>query len=70
LVYLKMDRWSEAITSYNAALRIEPRLASALYGRGVAKMKQGSVADGKADISAADKIESKIASQFARYGVK
>ena len=65
-----MGRWSEAVTSYNAALRLESRLASSLYGRGLAKTKLGNVADGKIDISAADKIEPKIASHFARYGVK
>ena len=54
----------------STALRLDPRLASSLYGRGLAKLKKGDTADGDADISAAKAIEAKIVEEFARYGVQ
>jgi len=45
-------------------------LASALYGRGLAKLKQGDTAGGDADISAAQTIQGDIGDDFTRYGVR
>ena len=41
LIYLKMGQFDSAIQDYNSALRIEPKMASALYGRGLARLKKG-----------------------------
>ena len=41
LIYLKMGRFDSAIEDYSSALRIEPKLASAFYGRGLARIKKG-----------------------------
>ena len=57
LIHLKMGQFDTAIDDYNSALRSEPKLASALYGRGLAKLKNGDVAGSKADISAAKTIQ-------------
>ena len=38
LIYLKMGQFNSAIQDYNSALRIEPKMASALYGRGLARL--------------------------------
>jgi tetratricopeptide (TPR) repeat protein len=65
-----MGQWDSAIADYSSALRLDPRLASSLYGRGLAKLKKGGTADGDADISAAKAIEAKIVEEFARYGVQ
>ena len=45
--YLRLDQFDSAIADYNAALKIDPKLASALYGRGLAKQKKGDSAGGK-----------------------
>jgi hypothetical protein len=45
-------------------------LASALYGRGLAKFKKGDKPGSDADISAAKKIQTKIDADFTRYGVQ
>ncbi|MGB9019505.1 MAG: tetratricopeptide repeat protein [Pseudolabrys sp.] len=37
LIYLKMGRFDSAIEDYSSALRIEPKLASAFYGRRIKK---------------------------------
>ena len=46
LVYLKMGQFDLAISDYSSALRIEPKMASALYGRGLARIKKGDTAGG------------------------
>jgi hypothetical protein len=65
-----MGQWNAAIADYNSALRLEPRLASALYGRGLAKLKSGEAIAADADIKAAIAIKSNIVADFARYGIK
>ena len=70
LTYLKMGQWDSAIEDYNEALRIDPKLASSLYGRGLAKLKTGDTTGGNTDIAAAKAIEANIVGDFARYGVR
>jgi hypothetical protein len=67
---MKMGQFDTAIGDYDSALRFEPKLASALYGRGVAKLKRGDKIGSDTDISAAKTIQAKIADEFARYGVQ
>jgi hypothetical protein len=43
---------------------------SALYGRGLAKLKKGDKVGSDADISAAKTIEAKIGDDFKRFGVQ
>jgi tetratricopeptide (TPR) repeat protein len=58
----------QAIADYDAALKLNPRLAPALYGRGVAEIKRGNPA-GTADIAAAKAIQPNIAAAMAALGV-
>ena len=51
LAYLKKGQWDAAIADYNAALRLNPKLASSLYGRGLAKLKNGDTNGGNADMA-------------------
>ena len=55
---------------YNAALRLNPKHASALFGRGKARLRNGDTAGGNADIAAAKAINRDIAEEFAGYGIK
>jgi tetratricopeptide (TPR) repeat protein len=68
-VKLRLGRTEEAIADFTAAIDRNPKLASALYGRGVARLKTDAAA-GNADISAAKAIQPDIATTFLRYGVK
>ena len=70
LIYLKMGQFDSAISDYSSALRIEPKMASALYGRGLARIKKGDTAGGTADVEAAKKLETKVADDFSSYGVR
>jgi tetratricopeptide (TPR) repeat protein len=69
LVYLKLGQWESAIADYSSALRFDAK-ASALYGRGFAKLKKGDTGGGNADIAAAKAIEANIVGRFAQYGVR
>jgi formylglycine-generating enzyme len=63
--YLKFERFDDAITDYNSALRIEPKSAASLYGRGIAKWKKGDKSSGDDDTEAAKEIKPSIAQEFA-----
>jgi hypothetical protein len=45
-------------------------MASALYGRGLARLKKGDTAGGNADVAAAKQVEAKIADDFSHYGIR
>jgi Flp pilus assembly protein TadD len=70
LIRLKMGQADAAIDDFSSALRVDPKLASALYGRGLARLKNGDKAGADADISAAKTIQAGIDDDFARYGVR
>src|SRR5262245_24543278 len=69
-VNLKMGQPSNAIADYDAALHINPKHASSLYGRGIAKLRIGNTVAGNGDIAAAKLIQSNIAEEFERYGIR
>jgi tetratricopeptide (TPR) repeat protein len=68
--YLRLGKLDEALADYNAALKINPRLASALYGRGLTKQKKGDSSGGQIDMASANLVQSDIADEFAGYGIK
>jgi tetratricopeptide (TPR) repeat protein len=68
--YLRLNDLDHAIADYDAALKLNPKRAASLYGRGLAKLKKDDAAGGNADVAAAKAIQSDIAEEFARYGVK
>ena len=70
LTYLKLRQWKSAVGDYSSALQLDPKLVSSLYGRGLAKVRSGDQAGGKADIAAATSMEADIERVFAGYGVK
>src|SRR6478752_1555275 len=49
-VFLKMSRFDAAVSDYDAALQINPKGAFALYGRGLARLKNDDAA-GESDIA-------------------
>jgi lipoprotein NlpI len=65
-----MGQLDAAIDDFDSALRFDPTLASALYGRGLAKFRKGDKAGSDTDISAAKTIQARIGDNFTRYGVE
>jgi tetratricopeptide (TPR) repeat protein/predicted aspartyl protease len=68
-VRLRLGDNDKAIDDYDAALKIEPQNAGALYGRGLAKFKKKKIGEGEADIANAEKLAPKIAERFKALGI-
>src|SRR6266404_2303059 len=63
--------WTRTVIGdLQAALKINPRLTSSLYGRGLAKQRNGAVSEGALDISNAKAMDPNIVKEFASYGVQ
>jgi tetratricopeptide (TPR) repeat protein len=70
LVYLRMGQFDAAIDNYDDALKLQPRLGRAPYGRGVAKKAKGLESEGQADIAAAVGINPGLPQFFKRLGLE
>jgi tetratricopeptide (TPR) repeat protein/predicted aspartyl protease len=70
LVYLRLGKYEKAIDDYNATLGVQPRNPWALYGRGIARLRQGLEAEGRADIAAARASAPGIVALAERLGIK
>jgi tetratricopeptide (TPR) repeat protein len=69
-VYLRLGRLDRAIADYSDVLKVQPKHAGSLYGRGLARIGRGDRAGGNEDIAAARAIDPEIVATFARYGVR
>jgi tetratricopeptide (TPR) repeat protein len=67
--YLKLAQLDNAIADYTAALKLNPRKATSLYGRGIAELRKGDTAKGNDDVAAAKAIQADIAETIAALGV-
>jgi tetratricopeptide (TPR) repeat protein/predicted aspartyl protease len=70
LVYLRMGKYDKAVDDYDAALRMQPRNAWALYGRGIARLHEAMETEGRADIAAARMSAPAIVALAERLGIK
>jgi tetratricopeptide (TPR) repeat protein len=68
-VRLRLGDYDKSVGDYDAALKINPQMPMALYGRGVAKIRKKQITEGEADIVNAEKIAPKIAEQFKTIGI-
>jgi tetratricopeptide (TPR) repeat protein len=70
LAHLRLGHYDKAIVDYDAVLKASSIRATALYGRGVAKRKQGDNVGSQEDMTAARLIRPDIVDEFIRLGVK
>jgi len=68
-VLYQQGKYQEAVSAYDAALAVNPRLAESLFMRGHAKGKLGDAAGMAADIAAAKTIKPDIENEFQPYDV-
>ena len=66
----KGGSFKDAVIDYDTALGINPNQASSLYGRGLAKRRNGDSAGGDRDIDPAKDIQSDIVDEFFWYAVR
>jgi tetratricopeptide (TPR) repeat protein len=69
-VLLRLGRYADAVTAYDASLKLIPERSMSLYGRGVAKRLRGDQGGGDADINHALQLDAHVATVFADYGIK
>jgi tetratricopeptide (TPR) repeat protein/predicted aspartyl protease len=69
LVRLRLGDYDRSIADYDDSLKLAPKNAWSLYGRGVAKMRKHKVPEGEADIAAASAIWPEIGEEFTRRGI-
>src|SRR5580700_1979277 len=59
----------QAVADFNSTLKQLPKNAWALYGRGVAKERQGKTAEAQGDMAAATALQPEIADTFKKRGI-
>jgi tetratricopeptide (TPR) repeat protein/predicted aspartyl protease len=69
LVRLRMGDFDRAIADYDDSLKLIPKNAWSLYGRGIAKTRKNRIAEGEADMAAATAIWAPVEEQFKRRGI-
>jgi tetratricopeptide (TPR) repeat protein len=69
LVRFRLGDYDKSIGNYDAALKIRPKNAWTLYGRGLAKLKKNNRSEGEADITEAVKISPGVADAYKRMGL-
>lgn len=68
-LHLRRGEFSEARADYDAAIRLSGKLASSLYGRGIAKLRAGDEASGRSDLATASRLDPRIGDTYSRRGV-
>jgi tetratricopeptide (TPR) repeat protein len=69
-VYYRMGNYAAAVADCETAEKSRPRYDEALYVGGLAKLRQGDIIGGNADIAAAHNANYQIADIYALFGVK
>jgi tetratricopeptide (TPR) repeat protein len=69
LVYLRQGNYDKAIGDFNDALKLSPKTARALYGRGVAEARKNAIKESAADIAAARSIAPQLPDHYQRLGI-
>jgi tetratricopeptide (TPR) repeat protein len=69
LLLFRLGDYDKSIADYDASLKITPKNASALYGRGIDKLRKQKAPEGEADIAQAIELSPKIAESFNLLGI-
>jgi hypothetical protein len=65
-----MGALDDAIGDFDAVLKVDPKAAMSLYGRGIAKRLKGDATGSDGDLEAALAIQPSVADEMAIYGIK
>jgi tetratricopeptide (TPR) repeat protein len=68
-ILLRQGDYRRALADFDADLKIEPKSARALYGRGIAKARMNKKTEGDEDIAAAEKLAPKVGERYRHYGI-
>ena len=66
LLGLRTHEWAASIRDYSGVLETAPRDAGALFGRGLARLRSGDTAGGRADLAAARRLQFDVEWDYSR----
>jgi tetratricopeptide (TPR) repeat protein len=69
MILLRQADYRRALADFEADLKIEPKSARALYGRGVAMARMNKRVEGDEDIAAAETLAPQVGERYRRYGI-
>ncbi len=69
LVRLRLGDYGGSVADYDESLKLYPKDAWGLYGRGIAKIRGNKLVEGEADTAAATALWPPIAEEFKRRGI-
>jgi tetratricopeptide (TPR) repeat protein len=69
LVRYRLGDYDKAMADYDAALKLQPKSAWALYGRGLVKLKKNQRGEGDQDMAEAVKIAPSVVDGYKRMGL-
>ena len=69
LVRLRLGDYDKSIADFDDSLKLAPRNAQTLYGRGVAELRKHKTPEGHADLAEASNLRPNIAAEFSRRGI-
>jgi tetratricopeptide (TPR) repeat protein len=69
-VGLRQSRFQDAWNDYDAAARLAPGDAHYLYGRGIAALRLGRTAQGRADLARATALDADAPRSYAEFGIR
>ena len=69
LVWLRLGKYDNSIADYKAALRVQPKQPTSLYGLAVAQIRSGNTVDGNKKMLEALATDSTVAERFKKFGV-
>lgn len=69
VVYLQLGRYDDAISDFDAAIKLNPDLGPTFFVRGIAKRRKGDIEAGDSDIATARRMVPGIDQQYAKFGI-
>jgi tetratricopeptide (TPR) repeat protein len=69
MILLRQGDYRRALADFDADLKIEPKSARALYGRGVAKARVNKRVEGDEDMAAAETLAPNIGKRYEHFGI-
>ena len=69
LVRLRRGEYDKSVADYDDSMKLNPKDAWVLYGRGIDKLRQGKSAEGEADMAAATALWPPIEDEFRSHGM-
>jgi tetratricopeptide (TPR) repeat protein len=68
-LYLRRGEMDKAILDFKAALKLQPKNATAMYGLGIAQRTQGVAAEGENNIQAASTLMPEVKTHYSRLNI-